>query len=44
MTADAIAAFIRDPARSKPGALMPAFGAMPAADAAAIAAYLSGLR
>lgn len=44
MTAEAIAAFIRDPAKSKPGALMPAFSAMPAEDVAAIATYLAELR
>ena len=44
MTAAAIEGFIRDPARSKPGALMPAFSAMPAEHVAAIATYLAGLR
>lgn len=44
MTTEAVAAFIRDPAASKPGALMPAFSSMPAADAAMIAGYLVELR
>jgi cytochrome c oxidase subunit 2 len=44
MTTEAIAAFVRNPARSKPGALMPAFSAMPVEDAAAIATYLAELR
>ncbi len=44
MTTEAIAAFIRNPAVSKPGALMPAFSAMSAADAEAIATYLAELR
>lgn len=44
MRREAIAAFIRNPAAAKPGALMPAFPAMPPADAAAIAAYLEALR
>jgi cytochrome c oxidase subunit 2 len=44
MTIEAIAAFIRNPAESKPGALMPAFAMMPAADAEAIASYLAALR
>jgi cytochrome c oxidase subunit 2 len=43
MTTAAIAAFIRDPTASKPGALMPAFSGMPAADAEAIATYLAEL-
>jgi cytochrome c oxidase subunit 2 len=43
MTRDAVSRFIRDPAASKPGALMPSFDAMSAADAQAIATYLAGL-
>lgn len=38
------AAFIRDSSVAKPGSLMPAFPGMSDADAAAIAAYLHGLR
>ena len=38
------AAFIRDSSVAKPGSLMPAFPGMSEADAAAIAAYLHGLR
>jgi cytochrome c oxidase subunit 2 len=44
MSVEAIAAFIRDPAASKPGVLMPAFRTMPAAEVTAIATYLSELR
>lgn len=44
MTISAIASFIRNPAVSKPGARMPAFLMMPAADAEAIASYLAALR
>ena len=44
MTTAAIASFIRNPAVSKPGARMPAFAMMPAADAEAIARYLAALR
>lgn len=44
MEREAIAAFIRNPAAAKPGALMPAFPGMSAADANAIAAYLEALR
>lgn len=44
MTTAAIAGFIRNPAASKPGALMPAFPMMPPADAEAIAHYLAALR
>lgn len=44
MTTAATAAFIRNPAQAKPGALMPAFPMMPPADAEAIAAYLAALR
>jgi cytochrome c oxidase subunit II len=44
MTTEAIAAFIRNPTASKPGALMPAFSSMPEADAAMIASYLVELR
>lgn len=40
----AISRFIRDPAATKPGALMPAFRTMPDEDAAAIAAWLAELR
>jgi cytochrome c oxidase subunit 2 len=43
MTTAAIAAFVRDPAASKPGALMPAFPMMPLTDAQAIAHYLAAL-
>jgi len=44
MSPEAIAAFIRDPSDSKPGALMPAFRTMPRTDAEAIATYLAELR
>lgn len=44
MSPATIAAFIRDPSHSKPGALMPAFGTMTDADAEAIATYLAELR
>jgi cytochrome c oxidase subunit 2 len=44
MTLEAISAFIRDPALTKPGALMPGFVEMPVGDAKAIATYLSELR
>jgi cytochrome c oxidase subunit 2 len=44
MTVEAISAFIRDPAASKPGARMPSFAEMPVEDANAIAAYLVELR
>lgn len=44
ITTEAVVAFIRNPAASKPGALMPAFEAMPAADAELIASYLAELR
>jgi cytochrome c oxidase subunit 2 len=44
MTTAAIAAFVRNPATSKPGALMPAFPMMTPADAEAIADYLVALR
>ena len=39
-----VAAFIRRPDRFKPGVRMPAFAAMPASNAHAIARYLTGLR
>ena len=44
MSPETIAAFVRDPSHSKPGALMPAFRAMPSAEAEAIATYLAELR
>jgi cytochrome c oxidase subunit 2 len=44
MGAAATSRFIRNPAEIKPGALMPAFRAMPESDARAIAAYLLELR
>jgi cytochrome c oxidase subunit 2 len=44
MTAGALSAFIRDPAASKPGVLMPSFEKMSASDADAVAAYLLELR
>lgn len=44
MTHAFISHFIRDPAASKPGVLMPSFLEMPAADADAIATYLAELR
>jgi cytochrome c oxidase subunit 2 len=43
MTRDAVSRFIRDPAAAKPGALMPSFDAMSAADAQAHATNLAGL-
>jgi cytochrome c oxidase subunit II len=44
MNPEAIAGFIRDPSAAKPGVRMPAFPDMSGEDAAAIAAYLQGLR
>jgi cytochrome c oxidase subunit 2 len=41
---EAIASFISKPDAIKPGAQMPAFGMLPEADIAAIAAYLEGLK
>lgn len=43
-TRENVARFIRDPAKIKPGATMPAFDMVPEADIAAIADYLVGLR
>ena len=43
-TAADLARWITRPAHVKPGALMPSFAALPAAEVAAIAAYLEGLR
>jgi cytochrome c oxidase subunit 2 len=44
MNARAVASFIRDPSRSKPGALMPSFRDMADEDAQAIARWLMELR
>ena len=44
MEAEAVAAFIRDPAASKPGVLMPSFKDMPDDDARDIARWLMELR
>ena len=44
MEAEAVAAFIRDPAASKPGVLMPSFEDMPDDDARDIARWLMELR
>jgi cytochrome c oxidase subunit 2 len=44
LTPQALADFIRDPAASKPGALMPSFRDMAPQDAQAIAAWLMALR
>lgn len=44
MDLEALSSFIRDPSASKPGALMPSFAELTAADAGAIAAYLLELR
>lgn len=44
MTVQALSAFIRDPAASKPGALMPSFADMSREEANAIAVWLAGLR
>ncbi len=44
MTAEALSAFIRDPAASKPGVLMPRFEKLSRGEADAIAAYLLELK
>jgi cytochrome c oxidase subunit 2 len=43
-TPENLAAWIADPQRIKPGALMPGYPDLPEADLAALVAYLEGLK